>query len=146
MTLERLKKKLSNLPVLPLQFRRSYLHFTSNGANREKPILHVNSANNSYSSNFNLSIKRGHLCSALLWNTHIFVFYLLCESSINVLNFILPSEETMLLNLKSRIRVYDLLNYNWYFARKTLSNLKSRIFVNDLLNLSLSFKRAKLLN
>ena len=132
--------------TLPLQFKRSYLDFTSNGANREKPILHVNSANNSYSLNFNLSIERGHLYSALLWNTHIFVFYLLCESTINVLNFILPSEETMLLNLKSRKRVYDLLNYNWPSARKMLSNLKSRIFVYNLLNFSWSSARAMLLN
>ena len=41
------------------------MDISSNGVNREKLILHVNSANNSIIANFILSIERGHLYNAL---------------------------------------------------------------------------------
>ena len=109
------------------------MDISSNGANREKPILYVNSANKSNFANFKLSIEWCHLYRALEWNIQFFVLYLPCKWAINVLNSIWPSEWTKLFSLKSRIRVYDLLNYNWPSEwTMFFFNLKSHIGVYDL--------------
>ena len=93
------------------------MHFTSNGANRQKHILPDNSEQNFPSGYFWLSKARYYYCSTILINLCEFVFWWIFKWRFDVLDFNWSSVETMLLNMKGRIRLWA-VQFDTFFFKK----------------------------